>query len=654
MNDLDHDMLCLLDAESLQFRGPSPKPTQDLSRQDDLSMTDVQANGCDRTGMLTPIMLSDDFQQNAADQTVMKQFPNAAAPWEISSMDKGASMARLPSHEFAPGIDFCHGGSSWDDIGLDLNANEASDSGDFEDELTDQDIGDSMQIAASGHVKYMGPSMSFIPGSYLGHQWITKITGSAFLAEQMRVFLSKWNPDDTESIIEASEVYNENHLPTYDVALTYIDAYFKAVQCVFPILNRQDFMHKFATTYHELKPNKNPTHCAMVNITLAIGCRAIPDSNEDQISGLFQNALGSISRVLLGYSHLSKVQVLMLMYLFLSQTTTPHWGYIILAAAVREAEALGMHLQPAANWGFSRSEMKQRSLIFWSLYCLDIQLAFRIGRSPMLRRKEISLKPPFQRIDSPIGLDGGQPFLDALNRNRAQEQLFLFNVEMCHFAQRAYDLITSDYELEALERAVVDLEHESLGLKNTRQISQFSSSVNQDWVLDPSVGMEKFLAVPLTLQFPVALLNTSVFWIQSILRLRLFSLKAAQSLSGTPEAFDLLRDTFPSASDLDAASEAAASLVKLSSVLPKGNINFFWYLQPLPAYAFNVLFLAVLDRPAGPKAHEFMDLMSIVIESTVNTVTAPNASMADLHLTHFLTFFARSARRAIQQAKGQL
>lgn len=72
-------------------------------------------------------------------------------------------------------------------------------------------------------------------------------------------------------------------------------------------------MTRFETTYYGLKPAKDPTWCALVNVVLAIGSRASPGSNEEQTYHLFENALGRFSHVILGPSCLCKVQVLILM-----------------------------------------------------------------------------------------------------------------------------------------------------------------------------------------------------------------------------------------------------------------------------------------------------------------------------------------------------
>lgn len=77
------------------------------------------------------------------------------------------------------------------------------------------------------------------------------------------------------------------------------------------------------------------------------------------------------------------------------------------------------------------------------------------------------------------------------------------------------------------------------------------------------------------------------------------------------------------------------------------------YFAPLPVYAFYVLFLAILHEPLAPESSEYMELMSVVVESTVHGVSTTNPLLSDKHLTHFLAFFSRTARMAITMAKKE-
>ena len=64
-----------------------------------------------------------------------------------------------------------------------------------------------------------------------------------------------------------------------------------------------------------------------------------------------------------------------------------------------------------------------------------------------------------------------------------------------------------------------------------------------------------------------------------------------------------------------------------------------------------MLFFGIIIWPSCKKADIYMELLSIVVESTVYGIDRPNPLILDLHFTHYLTFFTRCARSALLQAK---
>jgi hypothetical protein len=63
------------------------------------------------------------------------------------------------------------------------------------------------------------------------------------------------------------------------------------------------------------------------------------------------------------------------------------------------------------------------------------------------------------------------------------------------------------------------------------------------------------------------------------------------------------------------------------------------------------MFHAVLECPNVPRSEYYMGEMSSLIEHTVDGFFVHDALISDKHLTHFLTFFARTARMALRRAK---
>ncbi|KIW84917.1 hypothetical protein Z517_00305 [Fonsecaea pedrosoi CBS 271.37] len=506
----------------------------------------------------------------------------------------------------------------------------------------EEDVGHSLQKAASGHIKYMGPSMAFVAGTQIGQTWITNATSSTYFADQMHSFLSKWTPDALDDVLSTSRPYDAAYLPPYDVALSYLQTYFDEVQCAFPVLDQQSFIHEFNRSYSSLSHVQNPTWCALVNIVLAMGSRASVSTNDDQTCGLFCNALGLFSRVALGLSSLRKVQTLTLMYLFLSHSTSPHWGYTILACAVRDSQALGLHLQPRRAWGFSHEELRQRSLVFWTLYCLDTLLTFRLGRAPILRREDIEVQVPKHILEADFSNPEDCGFMDDPLLGLPQRELFLANIEVSHILQRVFELTARSLELEILESKTAEIE---------KEISKFCDSLDANWLLKSGNEARQISNTSHLLRLPLLVLNSSICVARWILGMRVLAGKTVQGLKH--KSSDQLPGHASSETrDLEKTGEAAALLIRMITALPKDVSNFYWYLEPFPAFALYVLYLAILHNPAVPEASEYMELISIVVESSVHSVDTPRPLLGDPHLTHFLTFFARSARMTITRAKS--
>lgn len=117
------------------------------------------------TGISTPVMLSDEFLFPHDESNPMETqecpkippFPELPA----SSTEKPGPMAHVDSHDFAPDTNIpptrpSPPSSANGDADGDGDDDRDMDSGYFGDELTEQDIGHSIQVAASGHIKYMG------------------------------------------------------------------------------------------------------------------------------------------------------------------------------------------------------------------------------------------------------------------------------------------------------------------------------------------------------------------------------------------------------------------------------------------------------------------------------------------------------------------
>lgn len=83
---------------------------------------------------------------------------------------------------------------------------------------------------------------------------------------------------------------------------------------------------------------------------------------------------------------------------------SPALEYYLSSLATRMAQGKGLHRQPAKSWRLPESEILQRNWLWWTIYCLDKQLAFRSGRPSAIDDENISAEipkaaPPGSTID---------------------------------------------------------------------------------------------------------------------------------------------------------------------------------------------------------------------------------------------------------------
>jgi hypothetical protein len=83
---------------------------------------------------------------------------------------------------------------------------------------------------------------------------------------------------------------------------------------------------------------------------------------------------------------------------------SPALEYYLSTLAARMAQGKGLHRQPAKSWRLPESEILQRNWLWWAIYCLDKQVAFRSGRPSAIDDDNISAEipkaaPPGSTID---------------------------------------------------------------------------------------------------------------------------------------------------------------------------------------------------------------------------------------------------------------
>ncbi|EUC26982.1 hypothetical protein COCCADRAFT_10277 [Bipolaris zeicola 26-R-13] len=121
----------------------------------------------------------------------------------------------------------------------------------WQEDIEEDDLSHLLLQSASGFINYLGKSelygalqsrfcgcqllnlplirrLKSIPGTELGRKFISDVTGSTYFSDHITAFLENWSPS-TPNISEHS-TYDKSRLPSYEVAQSWIDAYFDSVQ----------------------------------------------------------------------------------------------------------------------------------------------------------------------------------------------------------------------------------------------------------------------------------------------------------------------------------------------------------------------------------------------------------------------------------------
>lgn len=73
---------------------------------------------------------------------------------------------------------------------------------------------------------------------------------------------------------------------------------------------------------------------------------------------------------------------------------SPALEYPLCTNAVHLAQAKGLHREPSKSWGLSDSDVQTRNWLWWAIYCVEKQIAFRSGRPSVIDDDNISTTIP--------------------------------------------------------------------------------------------------------------------------------------------------------------------------------------------------------------------------------------------------------------------
>lgn len=173
-------------------------------------------------------------------------------------------------------------------------------------------------------------------------------------------------------------------LPTKAVALELIKETFNNYNRFLPLFDEEDFLREFQLKYSTSNPG-DAGWWACLNVVLSIAhrlraLRTLDPAHENFLAfGYIQNALSVVSELNVSNRSLSVVQALVGMACILQGTPNPEPASMLVAAALRLAQAMDLHRE-CSDPDLTKSQAETRRRVFWKVYVLDKDISLRTGR----------------------------------------------------------------------------------------------------------------------------------------------------------------------------------------------------------------------------------------------------------------------------------
>lgn len=175
-----------------------------------------------------------------------------------------------------------------------------------------------------------------------------------------------------------------HELPIKSVALELVEDTFKSFNNFFPLFDEQEFLHQFHHQYTASSPS-GPAWWACINVVLSLAhrfraMRTLQTTYENtQSCGYIHNALAVVSELSVIPQSLPAIQALLGMAIILQGSPNPQASSVLTAAAVRLAQAMGLHRR-TQDQGLPVQQVEQRKRVFWAVYFLDKDISLRMGQ----------------------------------------------------------------------------------------------------------------------------------------------------------------------------------------------------------------------------------------------------------------------------------
>jgi len=495
-----------------------------------------------------------------------------------------------------------------------------------------------------GETRYIGSSSGFSIFSPKGVSWVNSKTGD----DSFQRTISDISVDDHKWTNWKPEVFGDlfqrpifRPLPPKPEALSLLQDYFDNFNCIFPLFHQPTFMHLVQMQY-SAEPYQGSGWWASLNCALAIAHRLrvmsnlVPQDEDEKAWGYLKNAIGVFPELTMRNTDLLSVQALLGMALFLQGTPNPQPTFLLVSAAMRLAQSIGLHKR-GTGFNLNPIEIEQRKRVFWIAYMLDKDLCLRAGRPPAQDDDDMNVELPDA---DPADNIGNIPLADGKGK------MNLFRV-MCEFATIESEVYKRLYSVQATKQSDGELLN-TIG-ELDQKLEEWKDSIPIDYRPEHDINASH---TPLILH--VVMLHLTYYnCLTTIHRMSVhhgywtsrLANYAIQGLNARP----LNPRVFSSAALCTAAARASVSLLKY---VPQGDFACVWMILYFPVSALVTLFGNILQNPLDPRAKSDTRLMNIVV--TFLSMLGQEAEQGGVHrMLGICAEFERIAKAVIDKAEKE-
>jgi hypothetical protein len=427
-------------------------------------------------------------------------------------------------------------------------------------------------------------------------------------------------------------------LPSVVEASSVLQEYFQSFNSIFPLFDEREFMERMNYDY-DMEPLANVGWWAAINVALAIGYRMrgmrTLQAREFNVKsyGYMQNALNITQDLVLRKSDLLSVQALLGIAIVLQETPNSRPASIIVAAAVKLSQELGLHRQ-RGMLGLSEQQMEQCKRVFWIGYMLDKDFSLQLNQPPVQTDLECNVSLPSEAPIDGLGIVALTNGQDVINLFRLRVQLAVIQSETY---ATLYSLQSSNLSTSARELAIENLDN---------RLADWKGSIGLD------LGPDSLL----TSVTPGAIVHIVILYMNYFNCLTMIHSVSFRGDYWSASTFNTIEQTLagdPVSSRRTLCLPAARLAVRLVNLIPRGDYACIWLLLHYYITAVVILLAKIINHPQDQSAATDMALVGPLLRLLESLSVGDSMEGGDdlNNLQDFSLGLERKARIALENVQ---